>query len=423
MSWGEFRGLHTGNRPPAQPRIGFHFPLCRAGRNAQPPQVSDPRDDFSEAILTPFPDPSEERLHAQRWLEEALQGTDDQTLAQPLKRLRQFPAKSPFGWATVVLLVISLITVAMLLRPLWKADQLVRLHDAGLESSAFLGNTKLTPEQRLLLGDPRKSPLERKEELWRSDPDDPAYYSEYVLAYGEKHHALPPSYWDTVRRIDPSNAWFDYLAAEVIGTKAVQRNDRGKKLPPEWEIVREKDYREALTLMANGRDKPRLRSYSLEMARRRIALLPQGTHRERLGSMIYLLGEPTSNVEAWRICGDLLATEVYKAGKAHDAVRLRAALGSAETHLSHMLEYDSPPLMELLGIRSAINQVARQAETAAAECGEPDVAKRFTAFRAASTDRKNRLDSSRSSDKLIHAGQAESMILSPVVSAVENPPP
>lgn len=50
----------------------------------------------------------------------------------------------------------------------------------------------LTAEQSLLLGDPTLSELEQKELLYRSDPENPAFYYEYLLAYVTKYDALPP---------------------------------------------------------------------------------------------------------------------------------------------------------------------------------------------------------------------------------------
>jgi hypothetical protein len=385
--------------------------------------VSDLRNSLTEAILAPYSHPSEERLHAKRWVEETLSGQGDAALAEPLEQLQKF-LKSPFPWATVLLLVASLVAATALLRPLLEADRLVGMNDPDLESATFLEGREFTPQQRLLLGDPRKPPLEQKEALWNSEPGNPAYFTEYVLAYRERYSALPPGYWETVHRIDPTNAWFDYVAMEATGANSVEKKDRGETVAPDWGIRREKEYRDALTLIASAREKPRFTTYSQDMLSRRIALLPQHTHTERLGSIVYLAGQSSSHVLVLNACSDLLAARVWETGKSRDVDGLRNALQDAEKLISRIVGHDQATLIELLCARGEMSKIARQAQTAAIECGNPDVAERFGTLRSALDERKKRLEAPTASNEWIRAqaGKVEAMLLSTPADMVENSP-
>ncbi len=95
-----------------------------------------------------------------------------------------------------------------------------------LGNQARKPDPRLTTQQRLLLGDPDLTRLECAKQLHEIDPNNPAYYTEYILAYRNEHSQLPPDYFQTVARIAPNNSFFLYWAAAHIGGKSIEKKIR-----------------------------------------------------------------------------------------------------------------------------------------------------------------------------------------------------
>lgn len=106
---------------------------------------------------------------------------------------------------------------------------------------------KLPPsEAALIIGAPGESdPVLKWQRAWESDPEDPAHYCAYALAYRKVHQKWPADLVATGERLDPGNGWFRLMAAAEmmkasIGdtppppriTKQEKLAARAKGLPP-----------------------------------------------------------------------------------------------------------------------------------------------------------------------------------------------
>jgi hypothetical protein len=135
-------------------------------------------------------------------------------------------------------------------------------------------------------------------------------------------------------------------------------------------------------------------------------------------------GQSSSHVLVLNACSDLLAARVWETGKSRDVDGLRNALQDAEKLISRIVGHDQATLIELLCARGEMSKIARQAQTAAIECGNPDVAERFGTLRSALDERKKRLEAPTASNEWIRAqaGKVEAMLLSTPADMVENSP-
>lgn len=146
----------------------------------------------------------------------------------------------------------------------------------------------LTQQERLLIGDPELDVFTQKQQLFQSDPTNPAYFAEYVQAYQSENDSLPPDFLETAARIDPDNSFFVYWAAGSIGKEAVEMNPKkgpasrvhigGVKLAPlptesEYTIKDQAAYEEALAWFKKASELPKYESYADTMMIARSGLI------------------------------------------------------------------------------------------------------------------------------------------------------
>jgi hypothetical protein len=182
----------------------------------------------------------------------------------------------------------------------------------------------LNPEQRLLLGDPDLSRLDQAKQLHQCAPDNPAYYTEYIVEYHNKHSALPPDYFETVARIAPGNSFFLYWAAGQIGGASVEKKSRsgtshpsrmidGVRLTPlpsekDFMITDQTAFKEATTLLEKAALLPDFKTYTTDMIAARTRLLPYENLAEYMRSVMVVFGAP-SPVISLRKVSDLFSTQ------------------------------------------------------------------------------------------------------------------
>lgn len=195
----------------------------------------------------------------------------------------------------------------------------------------------LGPAERLLLGDPKKSPLAQKEALHLSDPERPDFYAEYTAAYHQENVRLPSSYLETVARIDPENSFFLYAAAGRIGGESVtkpaskgtgaRRMRDGVELPAipaetEWEIADEAGFKEAMELIEKASALPRFDTYETAMAEKRVALFDQDKFAGRIHALANSASQVSQTVPLMKMA-NVIQASAYLHSVAGDAEGFR----------------------------------------------------------------------------------------------------
>ena len=247
---------------------------------------------------------------------------------------------------------------------------------------------RLNERQKLLLfGDMTKLDKdERKAALWRSDPENPAYFAEYACAYYSQHNELPPDFLETARRIDPDNAWFTHLAAAVVGKKCVERKE-GKPTrvdgtmffpePPTWKILDQARFDQSLALLRAAREQAKCESYSIEMLRKRLPLLPQGSLQETLDS-IGCLGLTTvfSSIQTWPM-GEVIAAKAWTLGEAGDVAGFRELSKDTEAFLRGTLGMEAGILLDDVVFFGVAKSISRSFAPAAEKLSVHEEAERW----------------------------------------------
>ena len=241
-------------------------------------------------------------------------------------------------------------------------------------------SARLDERQKLLLfGDLTKLDKdERKAALWRSEPENPAFFAEYASAYYSEHEKLPPDFLETARRIDPDNAWFTHFAAAVAGKKCVKRNE-GKPTrvddvaffsePPTWEILDQARMDQSLALLRDARQQSKCESYSVEMLRKRQPLLPQGSLLDALDSIGCLsLTTVFSSIQTWPV-GEVIAAKSWTLAEAGDAAGFRELSKDTEAFLRGTLGMEAGILLDDVVFFGVVKSIARSFAPAAEKLG------------------------------------------------------
>ena len=190
-------------------------------------------------------------------------------------------------------------------------------------------SSKLNESDNLLLfGDLSKAgKAERKEGLWRSAPENPAYFADYAAAFVAENDSLPPDFLANARRIDPTNAWFTYLAAATEAKKAVKTKTRkskrvdGKNVhegPRTWEILDPARLDRSMALLREAGNQPKCMDYSASLMRQRLPLLPQENFIGQLDSASCLAAIWGSSSMRVRALADAIAARAWSLGAAGD---------------------------------------------------------------------------------------------------------
>ncbi len=222
----------------------------------------------------------------------------------------------------------------------------------------------LSKQELLLLGDPSESHLIHKTKLWRSAPDNPAYFADYAVAYQASRKALPPDYFETAARIDPENAWFDYFGAAVISADSVVRLiPPGRRAVQEWKIVKPKNYTEALRIFIRAGGKARCQSYETELLAMRIRLLPQSTPVEREEARGYISSVVASGLRFLKL-GDLVSARAVELEAGGDVDGFRELRDAGAACIRLMAEDDNPTMVHALVVRAVIEGMTHRLEKA-----------------------------------------------------------
>ncbi|QJE97008.1 hypothetical protein [Luteolibacter luteus] len=185
-----------------------------------------------------------------------------------------------------------------------------------------------TPQERLiLLGDTTKhSHSERVKALWDSDPENPAYFADYATIHSSERTVLPPDFLATARRLDPGNAWFLSIAAGVVAKDALDTTGYPTTTPGGAKLRPIKDpakLDEAMSLLHEAAQATRIESYSTDLLRQRIKLLPPRTDViNQVIPIYYVAGTSTLSLRL-RTLGDAVAARANQLAKSGDADSFR----------------------------------------------------------------------------------------------------
>ena len=227
---------------------------------------------------------------------------------------------------------------------------------------------------------------ERKAALWRSEPNNPAFFAEYASAYYSVHEKLPPDFLETARRIDPDNAWFTHFAAAVAGKKCVKKNEGKPKRvdgvavfsePPTWEILDQARMDQSLALLREARQQSKCESYSVEMLRKRQPLLPEGSLLDTLDSIGCLsLATVFPSIQTLPV-GEVIAAKAWTLGEAGDAAGFRELSNDTDAFLRGSLGMEAGILLDDLVFFSLAKSIARSFAPAAEKLGAGEEAARW----------------------------------------------
>jgi hypothetical protein len=293
-------------------------------------------------------------------------------------------------------------------------------------------------EKLLLFGDMTQVDKdERKAALWRSEPENPAYFAEYASAYYSAHEKLSPDFLETARRIDPDNAWFTHFAAAVAGKKSVKRNEGKPKRvdgvvdfrePPTWGILDQARMDQSLALLREARGQSKCESYSVEMLRKRQPLLPQGSLLDTLDS-IGCLGLTTvfSSIQTLPV-GELIAAKAWTLAEAGDTDGFRELSKDMEEFLRGMLGMEAGIILDDLVFFNVAKSIARSFAPAAEKLGYREAAARWGKI---SVELQKRQKARSSRELMVDGKPAEPRTITgtlcgnveSVFRMAENPPP
>ncbi len=206
-----------------------------------------------------------------------------------------------------------------------------------------------TPAEELLLfGDPSKSrKSEEKEALWQSEPENVAFYAEYLDAHARDYNRMPPDFLVTAKRMDPGNAWFTYQAAAIEGTDAVKSKNgpMGKKVNGKWpyraktwEILDQSRWDRSLALIREARIQSKFDDYSAEQLMKRSSLLPKRSFTERLDAISVFSEQMMSSSVRLRVVAEAIAAKAWTFGEAGDREGLQEIINDGGHFLRAMAD-------------------------------------------------------------------------------------
>ncbi|MBC8125615.1 MAG: hypothetical protein H8M99_00500 [Gloeobacteraceae cyanobacterium ES-bin-144] len=354
-----------------------------------------PRGPLIEAAVKPLADNLELQLAAAGFLES--QKTSDRGEVSAIMRWHQVDSKTRrsrwrfFPW--VLLIVVSL--------AVWLADvsEIIARYQFWQNVTAFGGewqpsvervSKRLNPQQQLLMfGDLRESDRdERKKALWLSEPENPAYYADFVAAYVRENSGLPPDFLETAQRLAPQNAWFTYYAAafEAKGAGLTAHSNSKKidgkivSVTPTWKIGDQASLNRSLELLRKAREQTKCDSYSAEMLRKRVALLRQRTPAEFLDSISVLSSTSDFTIIQIVNIGKAIAAKAWSLGEANDASGFLELSHDAESFLRGTFSMEGGVLLEEVVNSSVLRTIAGNFAPAAEKLKLHDEAVRWKAI-------------------------------------------
>lgn len=371
----------------------------------------DPTDQASERFITAAVRPFKDNVEMQTMAGQELR---HMIAAQPSSAERDasleaaaigMETSSRFAWKKWLYLVTAVVSVIVAV-PVVRDYQRLRLASWGLFAMTdpfvtplpglpLRGNVNeripeligdFSPQQKLLLfGESRDDYLQNFKPLWNSDPENPAYFIQHVLAVSERGEPLPPRFLETADQLDPGNAWFRQLAAAAYARDSIRPYQRPRGTPrtaikaPAYSISDPAKAAKAIRLLKEATTMPDFRSYQDETLLERLKVLPHGEDiLERKFVDAYLDMSTPQSRWAYRELDRLLAAasrefatrrssqEFVDLVQAWEALRLRAL--------------DNPEPSPWPGHLRPSEEIAKEVAFAASTLGQPEIAAKYSSL-------------------------------------------
>lgn len=341
-----------------------------------------------ETAVRPFHDNAEMAMAATHLLE-GIDDTNKTSAEHAIKRWNAADAKprKPI-WPLVLAVLMILVTATVIMRDSHEISQYVAWMNWARGFFLFSFKpmpipppaTWLSAKQKLLLyGDPSKSTVsEKKEALWRSAPENPAYYAEYVCAYMSDHGALPPDYFEITKRLAPQNSWFTYQAAAVEAKDAVKSKRRSSKRvagktvyaePRSWEILDQGRMDRALQLIHDAQAQSKWNDYSSELLKERISLLPERNFADRLDMTTILGGGSVFPSLRLRILTNIIAAKAWSLSETGDVKGFQEITKAANHFLHEFINQTSSSVVDELIAAVCASNISESFADAAGKLG------------------------------------------------------
>lgn len=312
-----------------------------------------PQDRVIEAAVRPFFDNAELKLAAVELLARTSRNLSEETIARwdAVDANKRGPIRRWLPW--------GMLAVASAL--MWLADsrEMIAYSQWVKCKTDPYSNPPYQAEQRtaarldargkvLVFGDLASQDIvERKEKLWQSNPENPAYYTEYAAVFAARNHKMPLDFLETARRLDPDNAWFTYLAAGDFSGK----------------------------LLREARTQTKCTSYTAELLRQRLSLLPQGNLMERYDSVGCLDNSTNSSKLKFLRVYDVFAREAYFAAQKGDVAAFQEIARDADHFLRGIYQDEVSNLVNENANADFVEELAKTFTREARELGLPEEAK------------------------------------------------
>ncbi len=355
--------------------------------------MNDSTECLIETAVRPFSDNAEMQLAATSLLS-GLTETNNGNSANAIHRWNAVDArKRKPVWRIVLFSVLAVVSAIMLVDVARDTLPYVRLY-SSLTNFIPSGpdyryqqqlEERLSASQNLLLFGDSTQPTEagKMKALWDSEPENPAYFGEYVKAYLSDNDTLPPDFLETARRIDPRNSWFTYLAAavECKGSFEKRKQSKTSRVSGEartWDIRDKAKLDRALVLLHEARSQPECRDYIKELARQRIDILPRDNPTDNLHSITYLAGTTAMDIIYLRHLSDAISAKGWTFGEEADAAGLKGLIDDSDAFVTALAGVEVSNMIEVLVFKVCAAGIAKELGAAATRLGLAADAARLT---------------------------------------------
>jgi hypothetical protein len=380
--------------------------------------MTDATERVIEAAVSPLADNAEMAIAARKLLKEQISQVreeDGDTLEVVAARMESY-GRNPWEkyWRHALYWICGIVTALVFGYFIYSAVQFSRLTSLSmvgktpylfLESGNFtekILSQGLTPEQKLLLfGDTRRvGSADQFKPLWDGDPENPAYFSEYISACVRRNHDFPPDFTDLAKKIDPDNAFFPLMKAAQAAKLAIdpyaidpsisktEKSPKGLKIK---RILDQEKLDETISLIHQAAKMDRYESYQMEMLKKRIPLLPKQT--DVLSQIIapdYIAAADTPSLWLLRLAHVVSAKSIQLA-KNNDAEGFRSLLMDWESVRNTYLRSNQVFLIDTEMAKSLIANSLKPMLEAATDLRLTEEARRLKALDDRFEQRKSQI--------------------------------
>jgi len=355
----------------------------------------DLHDRLTEAACRSFTADAEAKLSARDFISRVARTDDPAAVENAIARWHHADAaKRRFGWKSVLALLAVLLSLAIGIKDFkdirrtlkWRfGGGILHMGVVDMQAPAFFSS--LTPSQRLLFaGVGESSPITTAKELWLTEPDNPAYFSEYAAAYIAEESSLPPDFLETAARIDPDNAWFPYMAPSVIALDAFKPDPRRSRKvgtrqvydhAKTWTFTDRARFDSALQFIRQARPLGKCDNYTSEMLAKRAPLLRYDDLAGWMEAYLALNTSGSGGTLRLRKVADVLSASAWSLGQAGDTAGFKELSVDAD-HFLHFLCGTPPgPVIDGMAFHLYAQFVSESFAYAAEKLALPEEASRW----------------------------------------------